>query len=104
MATVHVTVPPDSADRIARRLVEERLAACVNRIDCRSVYRWEGSVHEADEELLVVKTTAEAVDALVDRIEALHPYDVPVVERFDETDATSATGAWRERTVDPSAD
>jgi periplasmic divalent cation tolerance protein len=69
-----------SAESLARALVEERLAACVNLVPgVRSIYRWEGAVEEADEVLLVIKTRAAAVDALTRRIEALHAYEVPEV-------------------------
>ena len=94
MPTLYVTAPPEAAESIATTVVEERLAACVNEVPCRSTYRWEGAVHEDDERLLFVKTTDAAVDALVDRIEALHPYDVPCIERFDEDDVLDAYADW----------
>ena len=79
-----VTAPdPSTAERIARALVEERLAACVNLVPgLRSVYRWEGAVEEAEEVLLVVKTRSDRARALEKRVVALHPYDVPEVLRF----------------------
>jgi periplasmic divalent cation tolerance protein len=90
---VTVTAPPDAAGDLARTLVEECLAACVNRVDCRSTYRWDGAVHEDDEELLLVKTTAARFDDLCARVEALHPYDLPAIERLDAT-PTDATARW----------
>lgn len=48
---------------IATTLVEEQLAACVNRVPCQSVYRWEGEIHEDDEIILLVKTTADELQA-----------------------------------------
>lgn len=79
--TVLMTAPePAAGEELARRLVEERLAACGNVIPgLVSVYWWEGSVERAEEALVVLKTTAEAVDALVDRAAELHPYDVPEI-------------------------
>jgi periplasmic divalent cation tolerance protein len=76
-----ITVPtPDEASRIARALVEERLAACVNIVPgMRSVYRWRGAVEEADEILLVAKTTRASFWRLRDRVLALHSYEVPEV-------------------------
>jgi periplasmic divalent cation tolerance protein len=78
---VLVTAPsPDQAAEIARALVEERLAACGNVVPAiRSIYRWEGKVHEDAEALLVLKTTRGRFEALRDRVLALHPYDVPEV-------------------------
>lgn len=79
--TVLITAPDaDTGERLARALVEERLAACVNVVQgVVSLYRWEGTVHRDEEVLLVAKTTSEACDALRDRAVALHPYDVPEV-------------------------
>ena len=74
----------DSASRIARVLVEERLAACVNRVPgLTSVYRWQGEIHEDNEVLLLIKTRRELFELLRARIIELHPYDVPEVIAFD---------------------
>jgi periplasmic divalent cation tolerance protein len=65
------------ASRIARTLVEERHAACVSRVGgIRSIYRWQGAVEEATEVLLLAKTRAECVPALIARVRELHSYDV----------------------------
>ncbi|MFB6080609.1 MAG: divalent-cation tolerance protein CutA [Haloferacaceae archaeon] len=101
MVTVYVTAPADAAGDVARTLVDERLAACVNRVPCRSTYRWEGEVHEDEEVILLAKTTADRADALVERVLALHPYDVPCVERFRETDVEAAFADWRAAAVAP---
>ena len=73
---------PDAgcAERLARALVEERLAACVNTVPgVRSFYRWEGRVEDAAEILLVVKTRADRTAALAARVRELHPYELPEV-------------------------
>src|SRR5678816_1250174 len=74
-----VTAPDDAvAASIARTLVEERLVACANLVaNVRSIYRWQGSVEDQREVMLVLKTRADRVDALAERLRALHPYDVP---------------------------
>jgi len=95
MPTAYVTAPPEAAEEMATRLVEDRLAACVNRVDCASVYRWEGAVHEDAEVILLAKTTADRYDALRERVLELHPHDVPCVERFDEDDVVGAFADWR---------
>ena len=70
----------DVAGTLARTLVEERLAACVNLLGaCRSVYRWQGAVEEADEVTVLVKTTRRRHAACQQRIKALHPYEVPEI-------------------------
>jgi len=94
MPTLYVTAPRDVAGELAETLVEERLAACVNRVPCQSVYRWEGELHEDEEVILFVKTTGEAYGDVVDRIVELHPYDVPCVERFDEDDVFEPFADW----------
>lgn len=66
------------ATAFARALVEERLAACVNVLaEMRSIYRWQGAVHDEPERQVVIKTTASSLAALERRIGELHAYDVP---------------------------
>jgi periplasmic divalent cation tolerance protein len=66
------------ARKIARALVEGLLAACVNIVpQVSSIYRWEGEVEEAEEWLLIIKTTRSAFERLRDAINELHSYDVP---------------------------
>jgi periplasmic divalent cation tolerance protein len=74
------------ASAIARALVDERLAACVNVLPpMTSTYRWNGRVEEEREQQLVIKTAAARVDALEARLRELHPYEVPefLVVRVD---------------------
>lgn len=100
MPTVYATAPRDTADDLARFLVEERLAACVNVVDCDSVYRWEGSLSDGDAEaILFAKTTAERYPDLKRELEAEHPDDVPCIERFDGTDTLAAYAEWVESEV-----
>lgn len=94
MPTAYVTCPPEWADDIAETIVEEQLAACVNRVDCQSLYRWDGEIHDEAEVILFCKTTAEAFDALATRIDQLHPHDVPCIERFDERDIADPFADW----------
>jgi len=100
MPTVYVTAPKSTADELAATLVDERLAACVNAVDCQSTYRWEGEVTTDDETILLIKTTDEGYDRLAARIEELHPYEVPCIERFDETDMVDRFGVWIGESVD----
>jgi len=73
------TAPDEAvALRIARALVEERLAACANLVPgVRSIYRFRGVVEDEREVLLVIKTCADRIEALAERLRALHPYEVP---------------------------
>lgn len=94
MPTAYVTVPREAAAELAATLVEERLAACVNRLDCRSTYRWEGEVVAEDEAVLFVKTTEERYPDLRERVVELHPHEVPCIERFDEGDVHDPYAEW----------
>lgn len=78
---VLVTAPSAHvAATLARTLVEEKLAACGNVLPgVRSIYRWQGKVHDDAEVLLVLKTQRSRFPALRDRILSLHPYEVPEV-------------------------
>jgi len=100
MPTAYITAPPETADDIARTLVEERLAACVNRIDCESTYRWDGAVQDDAEQILLAKTTSDAYPRLVERVEAIHPYDVPCIDRFDEAGVLDTFAEWRAGAVE----
>lgn len=94
MPTAYVTAPPGTGCELAERLVDERLAACVNVLDCHSLYRWEGAVHDEEEVILLAKTTDERYDDLVAFVIAEHPYEVPCVERFEEA-PIPAFAKWR---------
>jgi periplasmic divalent cation tolerance protein len=79
VAIVLTTVGADfDAVAIARILVEEQLAACVNVLPVMtSVYRWKGNVEQDREQQLVIKTTASSVERVASRLRALHPYELP---------------------------
>ena len=71
---------PDEGDRLARELVEERLAACVNRVKAvQSIYRWQGKIECSEEELLIVKTRRDLFERLKEKIQQLHSYAVPEI-------------------------
>ena len=76
---VLTTVPVgEDGDRIARALVEERLAACVNiQPPMTSIYRWQGVVEREVERQIVMKTTASRVPEIRERLSALHLYELP---------------------------
>lgn len=78
---VYVTAPSEEeAARIARTLVEERLAGCVNIVrDVRSIYRWQGAIEDDREVLMILKTRRELFDVLKRRVKELHSYTVPEV-------------------------
>jgi len=70
----------EEAERIGRAVVEERLAACINILGpIRSIYRWKGKIETAEEVAAILKTHHWNSDALIERIAALHSYDVPCI-------------------------
>ena len=74
------TASRDEAEKIGRSLVEENLAACVNILPgVTSLYRWQGRLEEAEEVLLLVKTTETCFEALCLRVKALHSYECPCI-------------------------
>jgi periplasmic divalent cation tolerance protein len=85
----------ETAGRIGRTLVEERLAASANALPgVRSVYRWRGEVREASEALLLVKTASDRVPALAARVRDLHPYELPAVVALPLVDGSAAYLDW----------
>ncbi|GAB3515769.1 divalent-cation tolerance protein CutA [Pseudoxanthomonas daejeonensis] len=86
---------PDTAQRLATTLVEARLAACVSVLPpMRSVYRWQGVVEQADEVLLLAKTPAEQLPALVERLRELHPYELPEIVAVEAAAGLPAYLDW----------
>src|SRR5262245_17726029 len=81
VVVVFSTFPnPDKAAEVARTLVHEGLAACVNLMaPLRSIYRWKGEMCDENETLAVIKTTRARFDAMKDRLVELHPYEVAEV-------------------------
>jgi len=70
----------DEAEKIARGLVNEHLAACVNVVPAiRSFYRWQGKIEDSAEFLLVIKSSRERFDSLRSSLEKMHSYEVPEV-------------------------
>lgn len=83
------------ASAIAHKLVEERLAACVNIIGpIESVYRWQGRVESAVEFTMLVKTTSAKSKAVMQRIRELHSYELPEAIQIDIQDGSPEYLKW----------
>jgi periplasmic divalent cation tolerance protein len=93
---VFITTPNVRVSRrIARTLVKERLAACVNIVgNVTSIYRWNGKVEQALEHLLLAKTTAARFLALKRRVKSLHPSAVPEIVSIPIQSGSSAYLSW----------
>ncbi|MCE4614309.1 MAG: divalent-cation tolerance protein CutA [Desulfurococcales archaeon] len=77
---VFITAPRDKAEELSRKLVEEKLAACVNIVNkVDSIYWWEGKVERDSESLLVLKTELGLLGKLAKKVKELHPYEVPEI-------------------------
>lgn len=86
---------PEEAERIARVLVSKRLAACVNLIPAvRSIYRWKGAMEDAQETLLVIKSSRALFEDLRAEIEKLHSYEVAEVVAMSIVDGSEAYLEW----------
>lgn len=88
----------EEAQRLARALVEKRLAACVNVIPgVRSVYRWKDVIEDDEEVLLLIKTSRPLIEELRGEIERLHSYEVPEVIALAVVDGSERYLAWMNR-------
>lgn len=85
----------DQATIIAQELIANRLAACVNVLDnMRSLYWWEGKVEEGREVVVLVKTRAELMPALIQCVQAVHSYDCPCIVSWPLTDGHQPFLDW----------
>lgn len=75
-----ITCPPSLGPELAKALVEESLAACVNIVPAvQSVYKWQGELQSESESLLIAKTNRVSWESFCARVKALHPYEVPEI-------------------------
>ena len=90
-----VTAPPDAARALARDLVASRAVACANVVPAVwSAYRWEGEVEEAEEALLVLKTTRGRIAEVEAELDRLHPYDTFELVVLDVAGGSARYLAW----------
>ncbi len=95
----YITIPRDKAVEFAKYLVETRVAACVNIVDIRSIYRWEGEIYDDEEALLIVKTSADRIGDLEKVLGEKHPYEVPEYIVFKPEHVLKKYGLWVEEST-----
>jgi len=92
------------AETLSHKIVKEKLAACVNIVNgIRSIYEWEGEIHDEQEHLLLIKTPKNNVEALKKFIEENHSFEVPEFVVFEVSDALPDYLQWAYDVTAPSA-
>jgi periplasmic divalent cation tolerance protein len=88
----------EEAERLARRVIDDRLAACVNVLSpVRSFYRWKGEIEDSAEWLLIIKSTRDKFDGLRAALESAHTYEVPEVIAIPIVEGSPNYLSWIER-------
>lgn len=103
MKIIYVTCASrEEAVKIARAVVEERLAACGNILEgMLSVFRWQNRIQEEHEVVLILKTTEARMTACAERVRALHSYDAPCVVSWDSAVLNPDYMRWMEDNTAP---
>jgi periplasmic divalent cation tolerance protein len=92
---VFISVPRDEANKLARNLVEKRLAACINIVPkIESFFWWDDAVQRDEEALLIAKTTRQRMDELMRYVQANHPYEFPEVISLPLSEGLPDYVAW----------
>jgi periplasmic divalent cation tolerance protein len=99
--TVLVTTPDQvSAELIASRLIESRLAACANFWPIHSIYGWKGAIERGEEFALFLKTRSADFGLIVEVVSSLHPYDNPCVVKYEIKDGAPLYLEWIKESTD----
>ncbi|HWM51400.1 MAG TPA: divalent-cation tolerance protein CutA [Thermoplasmata archaeon] len=94
-AMAYVTAPDRStARRIARAIIERRLAACANLWPVESIYRWQGKREETNEFVIVFKTRRSLLEKVIAEVRRIHPYEVPCIVSYPMGPALGAFADW----------
>ncbi|MDH5807161.1 MAG: divalent-cation tolerance protein CutA [Candidatus Methanomethylicaceae archaeon] len=90
----------DEARKIANKLIEEKLAACINIIDnVESIFLWKGKIEEAKEVLLIIKTKIDKIENLIKRVRELHSYEIPEIIWFELKGGLESYLNWIEESL-----
>ncbi len=91
----------EQARALARQMLEERLAGCVQISPCRSLYHWQGEIEEAGEYVCTLKTSDSLVQRLISRLAAVHPYEVPEILALPVADGHRPYLDWLDSELAP---
>jgi len=101
LSLVYITAgSQEEAKEIGRKLVKERLAACVNIFPINSIFRWKDKIDESEEFGMILKTRSEKVRDIEKRIKEIHSYEVPCVVSFRVDEGSVDYLKWVEESVD----
>lgn len=91
---VYITAPRGKGKELAKTILEERLAACVNITPVESMYWWQGKIEEDREDLLIIKTHSKALKKLISKVQEIHPYSVPEIIALPIVEGNLAYLEW----------
>ena len=99
MLLLLTTAPEKEAEKIRKKIVEERLAACALAFPVSSLYWWKGKIEKSGEVLLIFKTTEKKKEEIMKRVRELHPYELPFIAFF-KVEASEDYEKWVEEVVE----
>jgi len=95
MRIVFVTCPPQKGYKLLKRLLEERLVAGGNIISgVHSLYHWKNQICDEQEEILLMETSEAKVEAMINRLKTLHPYEIPKILTFEPNEGLAEYLKW----------
>ena len=86
----------EEAENLAQKLVENKLAACVQYFPINSIYRWKGNIEKSEEYVLIIKTSSSRRDIIVKTLQKIHTYELPEIVVLEKDFVTEEYGFWVE--------
>ncbi len=86
----------EEAEDIAQKLVENRLAACVQYFPVKSIYRWKDNIEKSEEYVLIIKTSSSRRDLIVKTLQQIHSYELPEIVVLEKDFVTEEYSFWVE--------